>query len=339
MADVALGVIGCGGMARAHMRNAVRVPGLRLRGYADAVPAAAERFRHEFGGDYATADPERVLRDPAVDAVLIATHHDSHPGLAVRAARAGKHVLIEKPLALTVDECLRVEEAVAHAGVVLMVGFQRRFAPLVLLARRLVPRPFLSLGQMMDNRWGDTIWTQDPIRGGGNVISQGCHTFDLLCYLHQDEPVAVYAAGGTFTHDPQATTVIDNVAATVRFAGGGAAAVVQGDGGLPEHVSKFFFEVFDGERAAQLYDRLHHMTVSGPGQLPTARYAAAAEAPGEDPEGLAQELAEFVRCAASGVASPIGATARDGTRATALALAIFESVRTGQPQPLSLPRS
>jgi predicted dehydrogenase len=323
-------------MARAHMRHAVRLSGLRLRGYADVAPAAAERFRQEFGGDYASGDPEQVLRDDGVDAVLIATHHDSHAGLAVRAARAGKHILIEKPLALTMEECLEVEDAVNRAGVVLMAGFQRRFAPLVLLARRLVPRPFLSLGQMMDNRWGDAIWAQDPVRGGGNVISQGCHTFDLLCYLHQDEPVSVYAAGGTFTHDPQTTTVIDNVAATVRFAGGGTAAVVQGDGGLPSYVSKFFFEVFDGQRAAQLYDRLQHMTVSGPGQQP-AQYAAATEAPGEDPEGLAQQLAEFVRCAAGGVPSPSGATVRDGMRATALALAIFESVRTGQPQPVSLP--
>jgi myo-inositol 2-dehydrogenase / D-chiro-inositol 1-dehydrogenase len=334
MATFRLGVIGCGGMARAHLRNARHTAGLQLYGYADVNVEAAQRCLHEFGGAYATDDPQRLLRDDAVDAVLIATHHDSHAGLAIGAATAGKHVLVEKPLAMTVAECQRVAEAVERTGARLMVGFKLRYAPLVQEARRYVPQPRLLVGQMMDNRWADQHWAQDPVTGGGNVLSQGCHTFDLLAYLAQSEPVQVYAAGGTFTHDPAATDVIDNLAGTITFASGAAASVIQGDAGAPDYVSKFFFELFDGQQAVQLYDRLHRMTLSGPAHRPAREVRAEDVAPGQDPEGLAQELEEFVRYATTGTPPAIGATVRDGTRATAIALALFESVRTGQPQPV-----
>jgi predicted dehydrogenase len=325
------------------MRTAPRLPGLQLCAYADANAAAAERFLHEFGGTYSTGDPQRVLLDDSLGAVLIATHHDSHASLAIAAAAAGKHVLVEKPLAMSVDDCLRVEDAVARAGTLLMVGFQRRYAPLVQDARQRVERPLMLVGQLMDNRWPDGHWAQDPIIGGGNVVSQGCHAFDLLVYLARSEPVQVFAAGGTLTHDPSTTQVVDNLVGTIGFESGAVAAVIQGDAGVPEHVSKFFFEVFDGRQAIQLYDRLHRMTLSRPQHQPgrvlgVADLAASGEAhdvdADDDPEGLAQELADFVRCATSGTAPTIGATARDGTRATAIALALIESVRTGQPQPL-----
>jgi predicted dehydrogenase len=341
MTELRLGVIGCGGMARLHLRNAVRLPGLRLRAYADARPAAAERFLHEYGGDYASDDPHELLRDDSLDAVLIATHHDSHAPLAMAAAAAGKHALVEKPLAMTVEDCLRIEEAVERAGTLLMGGFQRRYAPLVRDARRRVERPVMLVGQLMDNRWSDGHWAQDPVTGGGNVVSQGCHAFDLLSYLARSEPAQVFAAGGTLTHDPAATQVVDNLVGTITFQSGAVAAVIQGDAGLTEYVSKFFFEVFDGRQAIQLYDRLHRMTLSGPDHRPArelrlADVAAAGDfpdvAPDDDPEGLAQELADFVRCAASGAIPETGASARDGTRATAIALALIESVRTGAPQ-------
>lgn len=337
MTDVRLAVIGCGGMARMHMRNAVQLPGVQLRGYADANVAAAERFLHEFGGVYSTGDPQQLLRDDSVDAVVIATHHDSHAALAIEAATAGKHVLVEKPLAMSVDDCLRVEDAVARAGTLLMVGFQRRYAPLVQAARQRVERPLMLVGQLMDNRWSDGHWAQDPATGGGNVVSQGCHSFDLLVYLARSEPASVFAAGGTLTHDAAATDVVDNLVGTIAFDSGAVASVIQGDAGVPAYVSKFFFEVFDGRQAIQLYDRLHRMTLSGTEHSPAREVCAShveGTAPTDDPDGLAQELADFVRCAASGVSPSIGATAPDGTRATAIAQALIESVRTGRPQPV-----
>ncbi|MDE2815876.1 MAG: Gfo/Idh/MocA family oxidoreductase, partial [Chloroflexota bacterium] len=165
---ITLGVIGCGNMARNHMGNAVVMDGLRLHAYADGFPEAASGFLNEFGGAYATAEANKILADDAIDAVLISTHHDTHVTLGVAAAEAGKHILMEKPMSMTVSQCDALVEAVEQAGVRLMTGFKLRFAPLIQETKCLVPAPFLLVGQMMCNRWPDTSWAADPVKGGGN---------------------------------------------------------------------------------------------------------------------------------------------------------------------------
>src|SRR5437588_150285 len=79
---------------------------------------------------------------------------------------------------------------------------------------------------VMDTHWPDDFWGQDAVKGGGNVLSQGCHAMDLLCYLNRSEPVTIYAEGGTYTHHD--TSVIDNMVTTIRFTNGHLASVVQG---------------------------------------------------------------------------------------------------------------
>jgi predicted dehydrogenase len=98
-----------------------------MRAFVDVRREAATALAGEFEGAYAAEDVARVLRDDSVDAVLICTHHDSHAPLAIAAAQAGKHIFVEKPLALTVEECRQVEEAAARAGVQVMIGFKMRF--------------------------------------------------------------------------------------------------------------------------------------------------------------------------------------------------------------------
>ena len=134
-------LIGCGSMGRSHLRSARAVEELNFVGYVDAVEEAAASACQEFGGRYHTTDVETVWRDDGIDAVLIATHHDSHTPLAIQAAAAGKHIFLEKPMALTIEECLEIEEAVASAGVKLMVGFKFRFAPLVAKVKEVISRP------------------------------------------------------------------------------------------------------------------------------------------------------------------------------------------------------
>ncbi len=327
---ITLGVIGCGNMARSHMNNAVDMDGVRLHGYADVFPDAATGFLDEFGGAYATADANKVLNDDAIDAVLISTHHDTHVTLGVAAAAAGKHILMEKPMSMTVPQCDALVEAVEAAGVRLMTGFKLRFAPLIQETRRLVPEPFLLVGQMMCNRWGDTSWAVDPVKGGGNILSQGCHTFDLVCYLAGSEPVEVFAAGGNYTHENK--TYPDNMAGVIRFGNGAAASIVQGDAADSHAVSKFFFEVFDNGTSVQLYDRLHRATVSGANVTDPGERRAPDD---DDPEGLRQELAEFVHGLNTGAPWAIGADQYAGRRATVLAHAFFTAIETGRPQKIA----
>ena len=328
---ITLGVIGCGNMARNHMGNAVVMDGIRLHAYADVFPEAATGFLNEFGGAYATAHANDILADDAIDAVLISTHHDTHVTLGVAAAEAGKHILMEKPMSMTVPQCDALVEAVEQAGVRLMTGFKLRFAPLIQETKRLVPEPFLLVGQMMCNRWPDTSWAADPVKGGGNILSQGCHTFDLICYLASAEPVEVFAVGGNYTHENK--TYPDNLAGIIRFASGAAASIIQGDAADSTAVSKFFFEVFDNGTSVQLYDRLHRATVSGSKVADPGERHAPEDA---DAEGLQQELAEFVTCLNSGEPWRIGADQFAGRRATAVAHAFFTAIETGQPQGLSL---
>src|SRR5687768_4741506 len=100
MAALTAACIGCGGIATAHLRNALQMPeDIELRAYADIREEAAKRFLHEYGGVYYTTDSERIFRDDQIDLVLICTQHDSHMPLAVKAAEAGKHIFLEKPMA------------------------------------------------------------------------------------------------------------------------------------------------------------------------------------------------------------------------------------------------
>ncbi len=147
-----IGVIGCGLRAQVYCDGADRVPAVQLRAYADVNQAAADRFLAKYGGGYATNDPERVLADPEIDAVFICTWHDTHTALAVSAAAHGKHILIEKPMALTIGECWTIEEAVGKAGVTLTVGLKMRFMPMVRRAKQIAGQPLMMLAQMMNDR-------------------------------------------------------------------------------------------------------------------------------------------------------------------------------------------
>lgn len=330
-----LGCLGCGGMARVHMESLRHVAELVPYAYADVHLPAAERFRAEFGGAYASADPYAVIADPAVDAVLICTWHDAHRPLAEAALAAGKPAFVEKPLALTVEDCLAIEHAVAHTGVPLMVGFKFRLAPMVAAARQAVPAPLLTVGQIADRRWPDASWAQQPITGGANVLSQGVHAFDLVRFLHGRDPVRLWAAGGALTHP--GSPLVDVAAVTLAFADGSAASVIVHDAGPAPVTSKFFFELFAGDVTATLHERCHALTLARSDEVVTMQAAAGDEDARLSPEGTLQEMRAFARLARTGHADPGVPSARDGTWATLIATAAIAAIATGQPQDLALP--
>ncbi len=317
------GLIGCGGLGRVHAECIARIPNVRFVAYCDIAADSAQKMLEDFAGEYATTEPDRVLEDPSLSAVYIVTRHDSHAELAIAAARAGKQILIEKPLALKVEDCEAVAREVAKAGVHLMPAFKMRYYPLVRMAHEFIPDPVVLVGQMMDKRWADDSWAQDPIRGGANIHSQGCHTTDILRYLSGSEPEAIWAAGGTFTHPGH--PCIDQCVASIRFANGHAASWIQGDAGLPPFTSKFFFELFgNGGRSVQLYDRLKKATFSDGERTWTEER--------DDEEGFFLENLEFVQALLEGRAPELNA--RDGIQATRMVLAADRAIRTGEVQGL-----
>ena len=328
-ASVNMALIGCGGMGRSHLRRAKDVPEVNFVGYVDAFEEAAASACQEFGGRYHTTEIETVLDDDEVDAVLIATHHDSHAPFATQAAAAGKHIFLEKPMALTIEECLEIEEAVAKAGVKLMMGFKFRFAPLVAKVKEVITTPLVTVGQSLHpNMKG---WALTPERGGGPVLSNGCHAFDLVYWLNESEPVLISAAGGALTH-PE-IGLVDNAAVSVQFENGSIASIIAGDSGDARYTSKFFFEVLDGERTATLYDRCHKVAFGGC-EIDSLSVEELPPAARSDPEGVRGEMEAWARCLLDDTEPPIGP--RDGTRATAMVLKAFEAIRSGRTQELRL---
>ena len=321
-----VGCIGCGLRAEVYVEKVAQLPALNMHAYADVRQESAGRFLADYGGEYATTDAQRVLADPEVDAVIISTWHDTHTRFAIEAAKHGKHILIEKPLALTIDECWQIEEAVKRAGVTMCVGLKMRFIPLVRKVKQLVPQPMLLMGQMMNDRVPDSTWSLQPGIGGGTVIGAGCHTADLLCYLAGADPVEVYACGNNFIH--QAAGTIDNVVGTIKFANGVIATLIHGDPGRNPYTSTFFCQVFGMNKGACLYDRYRRASLWGCDQ-PALGVADLSEAESLDVEGDFALLQHFAQCAVAG--KPSEASARAGRIATTMMVKMIESAHTGLP--------
>jgi myo-inositol 2-dehydrogenase / D-chiro-inositol 1-dehydrogenase len=328
-APLRVGLIGCGEWARWHMNNLPHLTEIKMRAFADVNLAATESFLAKYGGDYATTDPQRIFADPNIDFVMICTWHNTHRLLSEAAAAAGKPIFLEKPMALTLEDCRAIRDAVAKAGVQMMLGFKFRFAPYVRRAKAFLPQPLFTVGQIMDSRWADHSWTQDPLTGGGNVLSQGCHMFDLVCYLHGRKPVSVVAAGGALTHP--GGPLVDCLSASITFADGTIANVIAGDAGLAALTSKFFAETFGVTKTATLHNRCQTLIMTDEKQVQTQTLLDLDDNVGKrSPEGMEQELREFARCVRTGIPSAIGVGPAEGFRATAIAVSAIESARSGR---------
>lgn len=314
-------IIGCGGLGRVHAQCVAQIDGLDVVAYCDVFEDRAKEMLAEFGGEYATTSAESVLADDTIDAVYVVTQHDTHAYLCVQALEAGKHVMVEKPLALTVEDCLRVGDAVGRTGNKLMVAFKMRYFDMLLKAKELMPEPLMVTMQMMDNPWYDRAWANDPVKGGGNVLSQGCHSTDILRFAAGRDPIEVYAAGDSYY---QESGVVDNLTAVFRFDGGTAGSWVQGDANCPPVQSKFFLQMFDEGRSVTLTDRLTTLTYTETGHEPQVFHGTET--------GFVEENREFLRCLSEDVQPAIDHV--DGLYATLMVLQAFASLESGRPEPI-----
>lgn len=137
----------------------------------------------KFGASCASTDEAAAFDDPAVEAVFLTTRHDAHAAQAVAALRAGKHVWVEKPLALREAELAELETVTRATGKVLFVGFNRRFAPMAVGLRdalRQRPGPYRFVMTVNAGRLDPDHWTLDPVAGGGRIVGEACHFVDLM---------------------------------------------------------------------------------------------------------------------------------------------------------------
>ena len=184
---IKLALIGCGNMGNAHKQRLGSLAGrMRVAATVDVVPERAESAKHMLGADLATTDYREALA--LVDAVLIATPHHLHHAIGMACIAAGKHVLMEKPLANTEVECLELIEAAEQRGVVLMVAYIQRYHPLIIQMGELIKaktygEPFhVSMWTEQFTRFpeADSWGHKAATLGGGQLFSHGCHYIDLM---------------------------------------------------------------------------------------------------------------------------------------------------------------
>lgn len=227
---ISLAMIGVGSYAKSmylpnlqELKDDFRVRAVLSRAGHNAASAAKS-----FGAQYSTTDVEAVLGDSLVDAVIIATRHDSHAGLALRALQAGKHVLVEKPLALCEDELESIEafyQSSPERKPILLTGFNRRFsvyAQRIAALLRNRSNPMIINYRMNAGYIPLDHWVHGP-EGGGRNRGEACHIYDLFTFLTGSRVVSVQAT--TINPATDYYSALDNFVATLRFEDGSVATL------------------------------------------------------------------------------------------------------------------
>ncbi len=242
-----LACIGAGNYASRVLIPAFSQAGVRLHTIVTSGGVNAVLQGEKSGFELASTDVERLFTEEEINTVVIATRHDSHAGLIVRALEAGKHVFVEKPLCLTLDELAEIETAYTRANQLVMVGFNRRFASQVQKIRSLLenssgPKSFVMTVNAGSIPGGH--WTQDREQGGGRIIGEACHFIDLLRFL-ADAPIVKSALSAMDSEYRDTATI------SLKFADGSIGTIhyfANGDKSFP----KERLEVFSSGRILQL---------------------------------------------------------------------------------------
>ncbi len=258
---VKLGVLGAGLFANSVLLPSIKKAGnIELIGIASSGGLHAQHAGKKFGFTYAASNNDEILNDPDINTVAILTRHDSHADLVLEALRAGKHVFVEKPLAINPNQLEQVQELLnSNLQSLLTVGFNRRFAPLTQQLKSLVSglrEPTYIHYRVNAGLIPLNHWTQNPEIGGGRIIGEACHFVDFITFLIGVPPISVSAHalpdGGRYRED--------NVSMTFTFPDGSVGVVdylANGDKSFP----KERVEVFCSGQVAVLDDFVSLQTV------------------------------------------------------------------------------
>src|SRR5574341_1416382 len=318
--DVRLGVLGAGNFASATLLPAIKKAGdIELVGIASAGGLHAQSAAKKFGFACAVSNADEIINDPKVNTIAILTRHDTHAELTVKALKAGKHVFVEKPLAITSDQLSVVSKQLLKTeNCLLTVGFNRRFAPLARhLSSFLFPRnePLYAHYRVNASYIPLNHWTQAPALGG-RIIGEACHFVDFITFLVGAAPVGVAAHGlpddGKYRED--------NVSMTFTFPDGSLGVVdylANGDKSYP----KERIEAFCGGQVAVL-DDFRALELMENGKKKEVRLAA-------QDKGWVDEWKVFARAMREGGEPPVPYEHLIGvTKAT---FAAVESIRERRP--------
>ena len=314
---LAIGFIGAGNYASSMLLpHLAQLPNAKLAHVATTRSLSAVNAQRRFGFTTASTSAQAVLDDESLDAIFVVTRHASHADLVCRALETGKAVFVEKPLALTGEELDRITEVIAKTGNDrLMVGFNRRFAPMLTKMKAdfgpassgAVTRYLVNAGPLAADSWYRNEGE------GSRFTGEGGHFLDTLSWWADSLPEEVYAAGGPDS---------DDVQVTVRF-GNGASGVISYLTGGNVRFPKETLDATGGGRSARL-DNFRKATVWAGRGHDTIR------ARGGQDKGQRAELARFVEACLTGAAMPIPLESLAAT--TRATIAVRDSLLSGKPE-------
>jgi polar amino acid transport system substrate-binding protein len=248
----------------------------------------------KYNAQLCTSNYLEILNDPNIDAVLIATRHDSHAKLVTQTLRAGKHCFVEKPLAVDEVGLQQICDAHFNTAAILLVGYNRRFSPLARRLRDEVSGTKLVMQYRVNAGFiPGSHWHQDTEMGGGRIVGEICHFIDVMQYICDSNPVSLSAqciSDGNSPSDP------DNIIITLSFADGSIGTISYVASGDPSY-SKERLEVFGGGYVGVI-DNWRTLLVRGNGKKIKMRSWLQAE------KGIKQEMAAFIDGVRTGI-SPI----------------------------------
>lgn len=288
-------IVGAGNYAGATLLPALADSGLCIKTIVSKGGVTGSHLAKKFGIEHSTTDLDAVLADREIDTLIVSTQHNTHARMVLDGLKAGKHVFVEKPLCLTEEELEEIEATAAPEGPILMVGFNRRFAPQIVRMRELlgtIKSPKAMVVTVNAGALPASHWTQDPERGGGRMIGEGCHFIDLMRFLAGSPIVALQASalqGGD--QRPE-----ENMAVSLQFGNGSIGTLhylANGSKGFP----KERVEVFAGGRVLQL-DNFRRLTGFG---FPKFRSMNLRQ----QDKGHSAELKAFASSVKTGGAAPI----------------------------------
>ena len=299
---VRLALIGAGNFAKAmHLPNLRNLPEhFHLQAVMSRTGHSAANLAKQFGANYSTTEFSEVLRDPEVDAVLISTRHNLHASMCLQALQAGKHVLVEKPLALTQADLLAVEGfyhsvAAGTTAPVLLTGFNRRFSPVAQRMKQIVAgrtNPMILNYRMNAGYIPLDSWVHTA-EGGGRNMGEACHIYDLFTFLTGAKVVEVTAqaikpASGYYSHT-------DNFVTNLRFDDGSVGSLTYTALGSKDYPKEKLDVYVDGK--VLVMDDYLDLTVTGARQKGVSSRL--------QQKGHSEELKAFAQCIRQGGDWPI----------------------------------
>lgn len=329
-----VGVIGAGRIGQLHMNNICQhVPNARIVALADIAFEHAQTVGEKLGISNVYPDPAPLFANGEIDAVLICSSTDTHASLIEEAARAGKHIFCEKPIALDLAAIDQALDAVAKAGVSLQIGFNRRFDPSFAEARRLVEEGALGAVHIV------RITSRDPepppseyvATSGGMFLDMSIHDFDMARFIAGSEVEEVYAAGAVLI-DPAIGEAgdIDTAVVTLRFANGSLGTIDNSRQAVYGYDQRL--EVFGEKGQISVGNPKPHTAVlslkQGDSTPPLMHFFLERYS-----DSFVAEMRAFIDAIQQGVATPVSGI--DGRAPVQIALAAKKSLDEGRPVKVS----